>query len=75
MPDPRAKHFWDGELNAARWFAKQVGGYDGISWDMYYLYGPDATWKMVPAPLVDSGGPIYRERETLRKHVSTLLGK
>ena len=38
MPDVRVKHFWDGELEVARWFAKQVDGYEGVSWDMYYLY-------------------------------------
>ncbi len=41
MPDPRVKHFWDGELEVARWFARQVDGFEGVSWDMYYLYGPE----------------------------------
>lgn len=74
MPDPRVKHFWDGELEAARWFAKQVDGYEGVSWDMYYLYGPDAVWASVPAPLIGSGGPIYQERQTLMMQVSTSMG-
>jgi hypothetical protein len=75
MPDPRVLHFWDGEYLMGKWFAKQVDGYEGVSWDMYYLYGPDAVWETVPSPLVDSGGTIYRERERLRTQVSTLLGK
>ena len=75
MPDLRAKHFWDGELEVARWFAKQVDGYEGVSWDMYYLYGPDAVWKTIPMPLAGSGGTIYREREILRAQVTALLGK
>ena len=75
MPDARVKHFWDGELDVARWFAKQVDGYEGVSWDMYYLYGPDAVWKTVPAPLVGSGGTIYREREVLMTQINALLGK
>jgi hypothetical protein len=74
MPDGRVKHFWDGELDAARWFARQVDGYEGVSWDMYYLYGPEAQWETAPAPLLDSGGPIYREREALRTQVGKLLG-
>jgi len=75
LPDARVKHFWDGELEVARWFARQVDGYEGVSWDMYYLYGPDATWTTIPAPLAGSGGTIYREREMLRTQVSALLSK
>jgi hypothetical protein len=73
MPDARVKHFWDGELDVARWFAKQVDGYEGVAWDMYYLYGPEAVWESVPSPLVGSGGTIYREREVLMTQVSKLL--
>jgi hypothetical protein len=75
LPDVRVQHFWDGELEAAQWFAKQVDGYEGVSWDVYYLYGPDATWETVPAPLVGSGGTIIREREKLEMEVRALIGK
>lgn len=75
MPDPRVRHFWDGELDVARWFAKQVDGYEGVSWDMYYLYGPEAVWEIIPSPLVDSRGTIYGERQTLMIQVSALWGK
>jgi len=43
-------------LFTGRWFASRVDGVDGISWDFYYLYGPDAIWETVPAPLVGTGG-------------------
>jgi len=75
MPDTRVTHFWDGEHVVGQWFVKEVDGYEGISWDSYYLYGPDAIWKTVPSPLVSSGGTIYGERETLEKQVHTLLEK
>ena len=75
MPDVRVTHFWDSELQVGQWFARQVDGYDGVSWDVYYLYGPDAVWETVPTPLVGSGRTIYRERQTLKMQVSTLLGK
>jgi hypothetical protein len=75
MPDPRLMHFWDADLQVGQWFARQVDGYDGTSWDMYYLYGPDAAWETVPAPLVDSGSTIYREREKLDMEVRTQLNK
>ena len=73
MPDTRVTHFWDGDTLAGQWFAKQVDGYEGIAWDAYYLYGPNATWETVPSPLVSSGGTIYGERETLKMQLETLL--
>ena len=75
MPDTRVMHFWDGNLQIGQWLAKQVDGYDGIAWDIYYLYGPDATWETVPTPLVGSGITIYSERKTLEMQVRTLLEK
>jgi len=73
MPDTRVMHYWDGEAVIGQWFAKQVDGYEGIAWDVYYLYGPDATWESVPSPLIGSGATIYGERQTLKVQVSTLM--
>ena len=75
MPDPRVMHFWDGETEVGQWFAEQVEKYRGISWDIYYLYGPDATWEDRPSPLVGSCDTIYAEQETLPTQVNALLGK
>jgi hypothetical protein len=75
MPDLRVQHFWDTELEAAQWFARHVDGYEGVAWDVYYLYGPEAIWETIPDVLISSGGTIYRERQTLKAQVSTLLGK
>ena len=30
MPDSRVIHFWDGDLELGQWFAKEVGGYEGL---------------------------------------------
>ena len=73
MPDQRVIHYWDANHEVGQWFAKQVDGYDGISWDVYYLYGPAATWETTPSPLVSSGSSVYSERETLKMKLSTLL--
>ena len=75
MPDPRVIHFWDGETKVGEWFAEQVEGYRGVSWDVYYLYGPDAKWEGIPSPLAGMGGTIYGEREKLKMQLSTLLEK
>jgi len=75
MPDARVQHFWDSQREAAQWFAKHVDGYEGIAWDVYYLYGPDAVWEVVPSPLAGSGGTIIREHEKLETEVSALIKK
>jgi len=75
MPDTRVTHFWDGELQVGQWFAEQVEGYRGVSWDTYYLYSPDAKWETMASHLVGSGGTIYDEREALKMQLSTLLEK
>ena len=75
MPDTRVMQFWDGERTIGQWFAKEIDGYDGVAWDAYYLYGPDATWEKTPSPLVASGGTIYGEHEQLEKQMHALLDK
>ena len=75
MPDPRVVHFWDDAAEIGQWFAREVDGYEGIAWDIYYLYGPDATWESFPSPLLGSGRTIYGERETLKNQVSALLDR
>ena len=75
MPDPRVTHFWDGGTQVGEWFAKEVDGYQGVSWDAYYLYDADATWEIVPSTLVASGRTIYGERDALKTQLNTLLIK
>lgn len=73
MPDPRVIHYWDGERLVGKWFAENLEGYQGVIWDAYYLYGPDAAWEDLPAPLVARGSTIYGERQALEEQVRTLL--
>ena len=58
---PSARHYWDDDWAIGRWLAEQdLGGlgYAGAVYDAYYLFGPDATWEDVPAPLEASGQPV-----------------
>lgn len=73
MPDARVLHFWDRELHVGRWFAKNLDGYNGIAWEIYYLFGPDAIWEATPSPVVGSGVTIIGERQQLQRQISTLL--
>jgi hypothetical protein len=75
MSDPRVTHFWDGDTQVGEWFAEKVEGYRRVSWDVYYLYGPDAKWESVPSPLAAMGGTIYGERQTLKVKLNELVEK
>jgi hypothetical protein len=75
MPDTRITHFWDGDRLVGQWFANHADGYEGIAWDAYYLYGPEATWETVPGPLEGSGGTIIGERDMLELQMSAVLEK
>lgn len=46
--DSRVQYFWDGDqLTGQIW--SFVLGLDGpLSWDTYFLYGPDAEWGKKP---------------------------
>ncbi|MCM2270199.1 MAG: hypothetical protein NDJ75_08855 [Thermoanaerobaculia bacterium] len=59
MPDPRARHFWDGDRFAGRSFQSLPHGEDTIRgddalWDVWLLFASDARWKQgepPPAPV------------------------
>jgi hypothetical protein len=73
LPDPRVVHFWDGEAATSEWFAENVEHSFGPAWDVYYLYGPDATWREVPGPLVSSGGTIIGRSSELNDAITSLV--
>ena len=75
MSDSRVAHYWDQDHVVGEWFAQQVDGYTGIAWDVYYLYGPGATWGDLFGPLVGSGRTIYSERRALGDEVQALLNR
>lgn len=55
MRDERVFHFWDAKRFAGLWFAREVQGEPGNTWDMYFLYGPEATWEKVSGLLLSTG--------------------
>lgn len=74
VPDSRAMHFWDQDNAVSDWFATHIQGYEGIDWDIFYLFGPEAKWEDAPAPLESAGATIINERERLREHILPMLG-
>ena len=54
---------------------RRVTNDPGITWDSYFLYGPDATWTSQPAPLVSTGTTVYSTRAALASDFGRLEGK
>jgi hypothetical protein len=52
VPDPRARHYWDGEGQLTAAYRRVLGGFTEPVWDTYLLYGKDARWDgaQPPAP-------------------------
>jgi hypothetical protein len=73
LSDPRVVHVWDGEAATSDWFAENVEESFAPAWDVYYLYGPDATWTDVPGPLIGSGATIIGRSSALHDAIVPLL--
>ena len=73
MPDSRVAQFWDSQRLVSAWFTTNVRHTQGHVWDMYLLYGPQANWNEVPAPLVDAQGPVIATRNDLRAELLPLV--
>ena len=60
--------YWDEEGVTGTYFAEtDLGGlgYSGFVYDVYYVFGGDATWGDAPAPLAGSGSPVLYAGEEL----------
>lgn len=75
LPDPRVAQFWDGDAMTSEWFAKNVDHSLAPAWDVYYLFGHEATWTDVPGPIVSSGGTIIGQTSELQDAITPLLAK
>lgn len=76
LNDPRTVHFWDEKKIVGRWFAQQGNPEDsdnGIVWDAYYLYGPDAQWDSKPEPVIGSGATVRSGADELKNQLVPLL--
>ena len=48
IPDPRAKHYWDGGQALGDAMAPVMGMRARMAWDVYLTYDADAEWGDVP---------------------------
>jgi hypothetical protein len=76
LDDPRVRQYWDGEGVTGTYFADaDLGGlgYAGFVYDVYYVFGPEATWADEPAPLVGARVPVVSYVEELLADVRSQL--
>ena len=78
LDDPRVVHLWDGQRAVGRWYASYPQSRsgseidDGVAWDTYFLYGPDASWHEAPSAFVGHGSTIIESKERLRQNLEAL---
>ena len=74
VPDRRARHFWDGEDRLTQEFGRTLD-IDTDAWDVFLVYGPDATWEegdLPPAPDYWQH-ELFRLRKTAPRFDSAVL--
>ena len=70
LVDRRATHYWDGEKKLGRDVGRIIGQDGSTAWDIFLVYGPDATWGDPPDAV---GSPVVAEGERLRRALDPYL--
>ena len=74
LTDPRVTEYWDGSQAVGRQFAETFGFEHGpVAYDVYYLFGSDATWDDSVPEVVSSGYTIVSERGSLTESLEAML--
>jgi hypothetical protein len=74
LGDPRVTYYWDEGKVVGRWFSDQTLPGSGITWDAYFLYGPEARWDQAPGPLLSSSdGDVIGSTDQLMSAVRPFL--
>jgi len=75
MIDARVTHLWDAGNVIGRPFLERFGvDLDGLDYDFFLLFGPDAVWDQTPPPPASSGATVIGESERLARDIAPLLG-
>jgi len=75
LNDPRVSYFWDQEKVIGRWFSEHVTNWRGLTWDAYFLYGPEARWNQQLGPLVSrsSASSVIAASSQLQQAIQPFL--
>jgi hypothetical protein len=75
LVDPRATHFWDGGRLVSDALAGVAGvPADGLLWDAFLVFAPDAAWESAPPEPVARGAPVVSEVQRLERALEPYLG-
>ncbi|HEV8652281.1 MAG TPA: hypothetical protein VG276_23535 [Actinomycetes bacterium] len=75
MIDPRVTHLWDAGNVIGRPFLERFGvEFEGLDYDFFLLFGPDAVWDQAPPRPASSGATVIGESERLARDLTPLLG-
>jgi len=86
LPDERVAHFWDEPRSVGTLLFRNLPGFwekraaetkqpvDGVLWDSWLLFGPDARWDDEAPPLVSWGYTILMTRTRLERDFHRILG-
>ncbi len=73
ISDRRVTNYWVNDHSVGDWFGRAVLKQDGLCWDAFFVYGPGARWRDIPAPLRAYGSPIIRHADDLVHALAPLL--
>jgi hypothetical protein len=74
LRDPRVVHFWDKKRIVGRWYQETVTHRgNGVEWDAFFLYGPEASWDAEPPEVATWGRTILGTKDRLREALRPLL--
>jgi hypothetical protein len=75
LVDPRVTHLWDtGGVVGAPFLDRFGVDLDGLDYDFFLLFGPEATWGSSPPRPVSSGGTVVGASDRLAGAAAGLLG-
>ena len=76
LEDERVTQYWDGEGITGTTFANHgLGGLgqQGFLYDVYWVFGPGATWDDLPGPVTGVGGTVVEVTDQLLAEIRAQL--
>jgi hypothetical protein len=74
MVDPRVTHLWDtGNVIGQPFLERSRVEFDGLDYDFFLLFGPDAVWGQTPPRSLSSGATVIGSSDRLANAAAALL--